>query len=74
MSKDSSPHEYLEIDLGGLSVITHTLTQGRYADGRGQEYAEAYTVQYWRPGMLEFKNYRDSMGRAVRQKADFQTC
>ncbi len=61
----ASASEYLEIDLGRLAVITEVLTQGRFAKGRGQEYAEAYTLHYWRPGMAEFKAYRDSMGRAV---------
>lgn len=64
-SASGSSLEYLEIDLGRMVVVKHVLTQGRYAKGRGQEYAEAYTLHYWRPGMDEFKAYRDSMGRAV---------
>ena len=62
--------EYLQIDLGGVRVVTHILTQGRFGSGRGQEYAEAYTVQYWRRDAMpegQFRNYRDSMGREVRK-------
>ena len=60
--------EYLEIDLGRLAVIRQVLTQGRYAKGLGQEYAEAFTLQYWRAGMTDFKGYRDSVGREVREQ------
>jgi hypothetical protein len=70
-SSSAIPFEFLEIDLGRLVVVTHVLTQGRYAKGRGQEYAEAYTLHYWRPGMDEFKSYRDSMGRAVSRITNF---
>ena len=61
--------EYLEIDLGRLAVVRQVLTQGRYAEGLGQEYAEAFTLQYWRPGMADFKGYRDSVGREVSETA-----
>ena len=46
-------------------MVKQVLTQGRYAEGLGQEYAEAFTLQYWRPGMADFKGYRDSVGREV---------
>lgn len=65
VSKDTVQEEFIEVDLGSMFVITETMTQGRFGKGRGQEYAEAYTIQYWRPGMMNFKDYRDSMGRAV---------
>ena len=64
-SSAASASEYLEIDLGRLAVVRQVLTQGRYAEGLGQEYAEAFTLQYWRPGMADFKGYRDSVGREV---------
>ena len=67
MSRDSENTEYLEIDLGSMHVISKTLTQGRFGNGRGQEYAEAYKIQYWRPGMVNFIDYRDSLGRMVSQ-------
>ena len=68
-SSAAGASEYLEIDLGRLSVIRQVLTQGRYAMGLGQEYAEAFTLQYWRPGMTDFKGYRDSVGREVSESA-----
>ncbi len=51
-----------------MHVISKTLTQGRFGNGRGQEYAEAYKIQYWRPGMVNFIDYRDSLGRMVSDK------
>ena len=65
VSKETVEVEWIEVDLGEMHVVTHVLTQGRFGNGRGQEYAEAYTIQYWRPQMQDFKDYRDSMGRAV---------
>ena len=65
MSGGGAPAEYLEIDLGRLAVVRQVLTQGRYAQGRGQEYAEAFTLQYWRVGMADFRGYRDSVGKEV---------
>ena len=50
-------------------MVRQVLTQGRYAEGLGQEYAEAFTLQYWRPGMADFKGYRDSVGREVSETA-----
>ncbi|XP_059092782.1 discoidin domain-containing receptor 2-like isoform X2 [Tigriopus californicus] len=65
VSKETVQEEFIEVDLGSMFVITETMTQGRFGKGRGQEYAEAYTIQYWRPGMMDFKDYRDNMGRAI---------
>ena len=49
-------------------VITEVLTQGRFANGEGQEYAQAYRIQYWRQGWTPgaFKDYRDNIGQTVR--------
>lgn len=52
-----------------MFVVTGLLTQGRFGNGRGQEYAEAYTIKYWRPGLADFKEYRDTMGRTVRLRS-----
>ncbi|XP_044587943.1 discoidin domain-containing receptor 2-like isoform X3 [Cotesia glomerata] len=40
--------EYLEIDLTTNHLITWTETQGRFGNGQGQEYAEAFFLEYWR--------------------------
>jgi hypothetical protein len=53
------------VDLGSTHVVAEVLTQGRYAGGQGQEYAQAYRIHYWRQGLAEFKEYRDSMGKTV---------
>ena len=41
--------EYLQIDLNAPVIISGIATQGRYGNGRGQEYTEAYRIEYWRP-------------------------
>ncbi|XP_045462151.1 discoidin domain-containing receptor 2-like isoform X3 [Harmonia axyridis] len=57
--------EYLEIDLEKLHVITETRTQGRYGNGQGREYAEEYMVDYWRPGLVEWKRWKNRSGREL---------
>ena len=59
--------EWIEVDLGSMHVITAVWTQGRFGNGRGAEFTEAYKLQYWRPSMTDFVEYRDSMGRTVGQ-------
>ena len=56
---------FFQIDLEEDHVITSVMTQGRYASGQGQEYAQAYRIMYWRQGMNTFKEYRDSIGNTV---------
>ncbi|CAB4055622.1 DDR2 [Lepeophtheirus salmonis] len=65
ISQETIGEEYLEIDLGSLTIITGILSQGRFGNGRGQEYAEAYKIHYTRAGMTDFKEYRDSLGRTI---------
>ncbi|XP_066250155.1 discoidin domain-containing receptor 2-like [Euwallacea similis] len=38
---------WLQIDLHQRHKLTSIATQGRYAQGRGQEYVEIYTMQYY---------------------------
>ncbi|XP_035751544.1 epithelial discoidin domain-containing receptor 1 [Egretta garzetta] len=40
--------EFLEVDLGGLHVVTLVGTQGRHAGGHGREFARAYRLRYSR--------------------------
>lgn len=54
---DSRQKEWLEVDLGALRLVTAVATQGRHANGQGQEYTPAYTLSYWRPGMGGFTFY-----------------
>ncbi len=48
-----------------MHVVTAVLTQGRFGNGRGAEYTEAYKLDYWRPGMTDFIQYHDSIGRTI---------
>ncbi|KAH1002203.1 hypothetical protein HUJ04_008314 [Dendroctonus ponderosae] len=50
--------EFIEINLGVVHVVTGVQTQGRYDRGRGQEYVEEYLLEYWRPGLLEWREYK----------------
>lgn len=57
--------EYLQIDLLVLHVITGTLTQGRFGNGQGQEYAEEYMLDYWRPGDTKWRRWRNHTDKEV---------
>ena len=62
----SEVREYLEVDLQGEHLITRTETQGRFGNGQGQEYAEQFLLEYWRPGLNRWVAYRDHTGDRVR--------
>ena len=64
---ESGVREWLHIDLGETHVITAIETQGRFDHGRGQEYTEEYTVEYWRPGFDDWRKYKLWDGNEVRQ-------
>ena len=55
----------IKVDLPENYVISEVLTQGRFANGQGQEYTQAYRIHYWRDGMQQFKEYRDNIGKTV---------
>ena len=59
--------EFLEIDLGEEYLLQGVVTQGRFANGLGQEFAEYYRIQYWKEGMSEFKEYTTKDGSSVLQ-------
>lgn len=56
----SEVREYLEIDLDEDHLVTWTETQGRWGNGQGQEYTEAFTVEYWRKSIGRWVEYKDS--------------
>ncbi|KAK6628865.1 hypothetical protein RUM43_002682 [Polyplax serrata] len=56
---DKEATEYLEVNLHVLHVITGTKTQGRFGNGQGQEYAEEFMLEYWRPGSSEWVRWRN---------------
>lgn len=57
--------EWLEIDLHTVHLITATATQGRFGNGVGVEFAEAYMLEYWRPRLGKWVRYRDIKGEEV---------
>ncbi|XP_017773503.1 PREDICTED: discoidin domain-containing receptor 2 isoform X2 [Nicrophorus vespilloides] len=63
VSRDAK--EYLEISLDGLYVITAGKTQGRFGNGQGQEYAEEYMIEYWRPGFAKWIRWKNRDGKEL---------
>lgn len=54
-----------QIELHQVHVISAIETQGRFGNGHGQEYAEAFVVSYWRPELTKWVRYRDITGNEV---------
>lgn len=67
----SDVKEYLEVDLQKNHLMTWTETQGRFGNGQGQEYAEAFLVEYWRSALNQWITYKDSRGEKVCQNIHF---
>ena len=65
VSRELGNNEWIQVDLGKMHVVTGVKTQGRFGNGRGAEYTEAYKLHYWRPGMTDFIEYHDSLGRKI---------
>ena len=67
--------EWIQIDLKKPYRLTRTATQGRYGSGRGQEYAEAFQLEYWRPGFGNESDswitYKNHSGHTVRTFPSF---
>ncbi|XP_051161708.1 discoidin domain-containing receptor tyrosine kinase B-like [Leptopilina boulardi] len=61
----TEPREWLEIDLHTVHMITATGTQGRFGNGLGLEFTEAYLLEYWRPRLGKWVRYRDVKGQEV---------
>lgn len=57
--------EWIQVDFGSVNLVAGAQTQGRYDRGRGQEYAEGYTLQYWRPGFDSWREYARWDGKKV---------
>lgn len=62
VSDQTQAQEWLEVDLEEDHVITGLVTQGRFAHGLGQEYAELYMLQFWREGQERWENYKNLEG------------
>ncbi|KAM4567424.1 epithelial discoidin domain-containing receptor 1 isoform 2-T2 [Fundulus diaphanus] len=59
-----SESEYLQIDLRKLYFVALVGTQGRHADGHGQEFVRSYRLQYSRDGK-KWITWRDRWGQEV---------
>uniref|UniRef100_A0A1A9W2L2 F5/8 type C domain-containing protein n=1 Tax=Glossina brevipalpis TaxID=37001 RepID=A0A1A9W2L2_9MUSC len=57
--------EYLQVDLLSTHVVTAIRTQGRFGKGQGQEYTEAYVLEYWRPGFTNWKRWKNTQGKEI---------
>ena len=57
--------EYLQVDLLQTHVVTAIRTQGRFGKGQGQEYTEAYVLEYWRPGFTKWQRWKNTQGKEV---------
>ncbi|XP_067620630.1 discoidin domain-containing receptor 2-like [Eurosta solidaginis] len=57
--------EYLQIDLLQVHVVTAIRTQGRFGKGQGQEYTEAYVLEYWRPGFEKWLRWKSIQGKEI---------
>ncbi|XP_072398814.1 discoidin domain-containing receptor 2 isoform X3 [Diabrotica undecimpunctata] len=61
----TEPEEWIQLDLRTVRMITATETQGRFGNGQGIEYAEAYMLEYWRPRLQKWIRYHNSKGEEV---------
>lgn len=62
-------NEYLQIDLLQMHVVTGIKTQGRFGKGQGQEFTEAYVIEYWRPGFSKWERWKNTQGKEVSDAA-----
>ncbi|CAL8095670.1 unnamed protein product [Orchesella dallaii] len=61
----SEAEEWIQIELHSVHVISAIETQGRFGNGHGQEFAEAFVVSYWRPELNKWVRYRDITGNEI---------
>ncbi|CAL8247419.1 unnamed protein product [Lota lota] len=59
-----SATEYLQVDLHQLHFLALVGTQGRHADGHGQEFARSYRLRYSRDG-IKWITWRDRSSQEV---------
>uniref|UniRef100_A0A8C2JH18 receptor protein-tyrosine kinase n=1 Tax=Cyprinus carpio TaxID=7962 RepID=A0A8C2JH18_CYPCA len=64
MAEPDNLKEFLQIDLRTLHFVTLVGTQGRHADGAGNEFAQRYKVKYSRDG-THWVSWRDRQGRQI---------
>ncbi|KAJ8683764.1 hypothetical protein QAD02_019556, partial [Eretmocerus hayati] len=54
--------EHLEVNLHNIRALSAVRTQGRYGNGKGVEYTEAYYLDYWRPGFTDWRRWKNRRG------------
>lgn len=64
-SATAEPEEWLQVDLHTVHVISSVGTQGRFGNGQGVEFTEAYMLEYWRPRLSKWIRYRTVNGDEV---------
>ncbi|XP_041847424.1 discoidin domain-containing receptor 2 [Melanotaenia boesemani] len=64
MSEPAGLKEYLQVDLRSLHFITLVGTQGRHADGIGNEFAQRYKIKYSRDGN-NWVGWHDRKGKQI---------
>ncbi|KAL1279890.1 hypothetical protein QQF64_014490 [Cirrhinus molitorella] len=64
ISEQDNLKEFLQIDLRTLHFVTLVGTQGRHADGAGNEFAQRYKIKYSRDG-TRWVSWRDRQGRQI---------
>ncbi|MEQ2314981.1 DNA damage responsive protein [Ameca splendens] len=64
MTEPDGFKEYLQVDLRSLHFITLVGTQGRHANGMGNEFAQRYKIKYSRDGS-SWVGWHDRMGKQV---------
>ncbi|TNN81652.1 Discoidin domain-containing receptor 2 [Liparis tanakae] len=67
-----SGSEYLQVDLHKLHFLALVGTQGRHADGHGQEFARSYRLRYSRDG-VKWITWKDRWGKAVSRAHEQRT-
>lgn len=55
-------YEYLQVDLGELTVITKVEVQGRFGNGQGQEYTEFFLLEFQREDDGEWVRFKNRKG------------
>lgn len=48
-----------------MHAVTAIRSQGRFGRGQGQEYTEAYVVEYWRPGFAKWERWKNTQNKEV---------
>lgn len=61
--------EWLEVALPssghGPFLVTASETQGRFGNGQGQEFAEAFVIEYWRHHLGRWVIYKNANSHQV---------